>query len=438
METIVSLCRRRGFVFPSSEIYGGINSCWDYGPLGAQLKRHIRQLWWENMTKRPDVVGLDSSIFMHPKVWEASGHLENFTDPLADCRDCKHRFKSTLFLSSKESTASSSKKMKCPQCGSENITDSRNFNLLFKSFMGPVEEESAVVYLRPETAQGIYVNFQNIQKALRKTIPFGIAQTGKAFRNEITPSHFIFRMREFEQMEMQFFVSEEEGDKWFEYWKEERKNHLVSLGLSEKKLRFHNHTKDELAHYAKAALDVEYEFPMGFRELEGIHNRGDFDLSRHQQFSNKNLLYFDALKNKSFCPHIIETSIGCDRLFLALLCDAYNEEEVKGEKRVVLKLNKALSPVQIAILPLSKKEPLMNMSCKIQEELGKYWFIDYDISGSIGKRYRRQDEIGTPWCVTIDFESLKDQKVTIRDRDSMKQERLPCEQLKSYFEKAFK
>lgn len=390
------------------------------------------------MTKRPDVAGLDSSIFMHSKVWEASGHLENFTDPLADCRDCKRRFKSAPSPSSKESkSAAPLKKIKCPQCGSENITDSRNFNLLFKSLMGPVEEESAIVYLRPETAQGIYVNFQNIQKALRKTLPFGTAQIGKAFRNEITPSHFIFRMREFEQMEMQFFISEEEGDKWFEYWKEERWNHLVSLGLSEKKLRFHNHKTDELAHYAKAALDIEYKFPMGFKELEGIHNRGDFDLSRHQQFSNKNLLYFDAVKNKSFCPHIIETSIGCDRLFLALLCDGYNEEEVKGEKRVVLKLNKALSPVQIAILPLSKKEPLMDMGHKIQEELGKYWFIEYDASGSIGKRYRRQDEIGTPWCVTIDFESLKDQKVTIRDRDSMKQERLPCEQLRSYFEKVF-
>ena len=410
-------------------------------PLAAQLKRHIRKLWWENMTKRPDVVGLDSSIFMHSKVWEASGHLENFTDPLSDCRDCKHRFTNTPPSSTEslKSTASSEnqKKSCCPRCGSTNITDSRNFNLLFKSFMGPVEEESATVYLRPETAQGIYVNFQNVQKALRKTIPFGIAQTGKAFRNEITPSHFIFRMREFEQMEMQFFIPEEEGKKWFEYWREERKNHLVSMGLSERKLRFHTHKANELAHYAKAASDIEYEFPMGFRELEGIHNRGDFDLSRHQKFSGKNLLYFDALKNKSFCPHIIETSVGCDRLFLALLCDAYREEEVKGEKRVVLKLNKALSPVQIAVLPLSKKGPLLDMGCKIQAVLGKHWFIDYDVSGSIGKRYRRQDEIGTPWCVTIDFESLEDKKVTVRDRDSMKQERLPFEQLESYFKNNF-
>ena len=427
LESIVSLCRRRGFVFPSSEIYGGINSCWDYGPLGAQLKLNIKKLWWESMTRRADMVGLDSSIFMHPNVWKASGHLENFTDPLSDCKDCKHRF--LMEPTPKQATK------KCPQCGSINITEPRNFNLLFESFMGPVREESSTVYLRPETAQGIYVNFQNVQKALRKTLPFGIAQIGKAFRNEITPSHFIFRMREFEQMEMQFFIHEKEDEKWFEYWKEKRKKHLISWGLSEKKLRFHIHEKEDLAHYAKAALDIEYEFPMGFRELEGIHNRGDFDLSRHQDFSGKKLLYFDAARNKSFCPHIIETSIGCDRLFLALLCDAYTEEEVRDETRVVLKLNKKLSPVQIAVLPLSKKEPLINMGHKIQENLGKKYFIDYDVSGGIGRRYRRQDEIGTPWCVTIDFQSLEDNQVTIRERDSMKQERVSLSELENYFEK---
>ena len=385
------------------------------------------------MTRRADVVGLDSSIFMHPKVWEASGHLENFTDPLSDCKDCKHRF---LIEDSPISKADPTQR-KCPRCGSSHITQPRNFNLLFKSSIGPVEEESSVVYLRPETAQGIYVNFQNVQKALRKPLPFGIAQVGKAFRNEITPSHFIFRMREFEQMEMQFFISEQEGEKWFEYWKEIRKEHLISLGLSEKKLRFHTHKKEELAHYAKAAADIEYEFPMGFKELEGIHNRGDFDLSRHMSFSGKKLLYFDALENKSFCPHIIETSIGCDRLLLALLSDAYQEEEVQGEKRVVLKLNKHLSPIQIAVLPLSKKEPLMNIGHKVQDILWKRWFIDYDVSGGIGRRYRRQDEIGTPWCVTIDFQSLEDHQVTVRERDSMKQERVPLSELKNYFEKAW-
>ena len=439
LETVVSLCRRRGFIFPGSEIYGGLNSSWDYGPLGAQMKGHIKRLWWESMTRRSDVVGLDSGIFMHPKVWEASGHLENFTDPLSDCRDCKYRFlRETSLSQSENSEASPGSSNQCPKCGSENITEPRDFNLMFKSAIGPVEEESATIYLRPETAQGIYINFQNVKKALRKTLPFGIAQIGKAFRNEITPSHFIFRMREFEQMEMQFFICEEEGERWFDYWKEKRKEHLLFLGLNEKNLRFHFHKKEELAHYAKAALDIQYKFPMGFRELEGIHNRGDFDLSRHETFSGKKLLYFDTLRNKSFLPHIIETSIGCDRLFLALICDAYREEEVRGEKRVVLKLKKTLSPVQMAILPLSKKEPLINMGHKIQEILGKKWFIDYDVSGGIGRRYRRQDEIGTPWCVTVDFQSLEDKQVTIRERDTMKQERVPLEALEKYFEKAWK
>ena len=382
------------------------------------------------MTRRSDIVGLDSSIFMHSDVWKASGHLDNFTDPLSDCKDCKNRFLAEL---SDSNQVEKPAKGKCPSCGSENVTLPRQFNLLFKSFMGPVEEESATVYLRPETAQGIFVNFQNVQKALRKPIPFGIAQIGKAFRNEITPSHFIFRTREFEQMEMQFFISPKEGEKWFEYWREERKSHLISLGLSEGKLRFHKHDKGELAHYAKAALDIEYEFPMGFRELEGIHNRGDFDLVSHQNFSGKKLLYFDPKENLSFCPHVVETSIGCDRLALALLCEAYREEEVKGEKRVLLKLHKRLSPVQIAVLPLSKKEALEHIGHKVQKDLSRDYLVDYDVSSSIGRRYRRQDEIGTPWCVTIDFESLEDHKATVRERDSMKQERVSLSALKDYF-----
>ena len=420
LSEIVSLCRRRGFLFPSSEIYGGLNSCWDYGPLGVQLKNNIKKFWWENMTRRPNVTGLDSSIFMHPKVWEASGHLEGFTDPLSDCRECKQRFRLEEGMD------------KCPKCGSKNLTEPRNFNLMFKSFMGPVEEDSSTVYLRPETAQGIYVNFLNVQQSLRYKIPFGIAQVGKAFRNEITPSHFIFRMREFEQMEMQFFVPPEEGEKWFEYWKEERKQQLVSLGLKEKDLHFQAHSSEELAHYAKSAQDIEYDFPMGRRELEGLHNRGDFDLSSHQKFSGKKLKYFDAEQNKSYLPHIIETSIGCDRLFLALVCSAYTEDTVDGESRKLLKFQSHIAPVQLAILPLSKKEPLMDMGHKIQQKLQESWFIEYDTSGSIGKRYRRQDEIGTPFCVTIDFESLEDQKLTVRDRDTMKQERIPIESLEAF------
>lgn len=374
------------------------------------------------MTRRSNIAGLDSSIFMNPKVWSASGHLENFTDPLSDCRDCKQRFRREEGMS------------QCPQCGSKNITKPRNFNLLFKSFMGPVEEESSIVYLRPETAQGIYVNFLNVQQSLRYKIPFGIAQIGKAFRNEITPSHFIFRMREFEQMEMQFFIPPDEGEKWFEYWKEERKKHLLSLGLEESKLKFTPHSREELAHYARSAGDIEYEFPMGSRELEGLHNRGDFDLSRHQEFSGKKLQFFDAEQNKSYLAHVIECSIGCDRLFLALLCSAYEEESLEnGENRTVLRLRPQVAPVQLAILPLSKKPALIDMGHKIQQKLQEHWFVEYDLSGSIGKRYRRQDEIGTPYCITVDFESSGDQKVTVRNRDTMKQERLAIDSLVSYF-----
>ena len=363
------------------------------------------------MTRRLDVVGLDSGIFMHPKVWEASGHLKSFSDPLVDCKKCKHRFRP-------ESN-------KCPLCGSQDLTAQRNFNLMFKSFMGPVEEESSVVYLRPETAQGIYVNFLNVQQSQRLKPPFGIAQIGKAFRNEITPGHFIFRMREFEQMEMQFFIPPTEGEKWFEYWREERKTHLLKLGLKKEELSFKAHSKEELAHYAKKAEDIEFSFPWGQRELEGLHNRGDFDLSCHQTLSNKKLVYFDAEQNRSFLPHVIETSIGCDRLFLALLCSAFQEEmTAQGEKRAVLKLNPSLSPVKIAVLPLSKKQPLIDTAHKIWQRLQKEWFVEYDSSGSIGKRYRRQDEIGTPFCVTVDFDTAQDEKVTLRDRDSMQQERI--------------
>ena len=417
---ILSVCKARGFLFPSSEVYGGLNSCWDYGPLGAQLKNNLKKQWWDNMTKRSNVTGLDSSIFMQAKVWEASGHLEGFTDPLSDCKDCKHRF-----LLEKDTKT-------CPQCGSKNITESRNFNLMFKTFMGPVEEESSIVYLRPETAQGIYVNFLNVQQSMRYKIPFGIAQIGKAFRNEITPSHSIFRTREFEQMEMQFFTSEQEDEKWFEYWREERKQQLLSLGLKETELHFKTHGKEELAHYAKKAEDIEFDFPWGRKELEGLHNRGDFDLSQHQKFSGKKLQYFCPEQNKSYLPHVIETSIGADRLFLAILCSAYTEETVKNETRKLFKLSPYIAPVQIAVLPLSKKPALVDIGQKLYSDLQKDWFAEYDSSGSIGKRYRRQDEIGTPFCATIDFETCEDNKLTVRERDSMKQERIPIESLKNF------
>ena len=420
---ILSLCRARGFLFPSSEIYGGLNSCWDYGPLGVQLKNNLKKEWWNNMTKRRQVTGLDASIFMHPKTWEASGHVEGFTDPLSDCKDCKHRFRP------KDQPASTSP-LKCPKCGSKNITPVRHFNLMFKSFMGPVEEEGSLVYLRPETAQGIYVNFLNVQQSMRLKIPFGIAQIGKAFRNEITPSHSIFRTREFEQMEMQFFISPEKSDYWFEYWREERKKQLASLGLE--KLFFKAHSSEELAHYAKKAEDIEFEFPWGRQELEGLHHRGDFDLSQHQKFSGKKLQYFCPEKKQSYIPHVMECSIGVDRLFLAILCAAYTQEKIKEETRVLLKLKSHLAPVQTAILPLSKKDPILQMSEKLAEELQKNFFIEHDISGSIGKRYRRQDEIGTPFCITIDFDSLEDQKATIRYRDSMEQKRISIDAIPAF------
>ena len=420
LSPLVSLCKRRGFIFPSSEIYGGLNSCWDYGPLGANYKLNVKWAWWKSMVRRRDVVGLDTSILMHPKVWDASGHMETFTDPLVDCKNCKHRFRPegrTVF---------------CPNCGSEEVTESRNFNLMFKTFMGPVEEEGALIYMRPETAQGIFVNFENIHTSVRKKLPFGVAQIGKSFRNEITPSNFTFRTREFEQMEMQYFVAPGSDVEWFEKWKDIRWNFYRDIGLQEKKLRFYPHGKKELAHYAKSACDIQYEFPFGWNEVEGIHNRSDFDLRQHQKFSGKKLEYFDEASQSKFIPYVIETAAGCDRLALAILCDVYREEEVAKGTRIVLALPLALAPYKVAILPLSKKAPLQALGYQIFDRLCSHWEIDYDESGSIGKRYRRQDEIGTPFCVTVDFESLEDQKVTVRHRDSMKQERVPTEKLKSY------
>jgi glycyl-tRNA synthetase len=431
MDKIVSLAKRRGFVYPSSEIYGGLNSCWDYGPLGVELKKNIQDFWWKAMTLRPDVVGLDASILMHPKVWEASGHVENFTDPLVDCRQCKARFRED------ELPPDKLEKHQCPNCGNVGtLTEARMFNLMFKTFMGPVEDEASVIYLRPETAQGIYVNYLNVQTTSRLKVPFGIAQVGKAFRNEITPGNFIFRTREFEQMEMQFFVKPGEDGQWFDYWLNQRIEYYYKLGINKDKLRFHPHEKDELAHYAKAACDVQYEFPFGWQELEGIHNRTDFDLKRHQEFSGKSLLYFDDAANEKYLPYIIETSAGLNRTLLTVLADAYWEDT--EHERVVLKLHPRLAPVKAVICPLVKKDGLAEIAEKITDDLRWHFPVLYDQQGSIGKRYYRQDEAGTPYGVTVDYQTKDDQTVTLRDRDTLEQIRLPYGALAEEIERRLK
>jgi len=426
MDKIVSLAKRRGFIYQSSEIYGGINSCYDYGPLGVELKRNIKDLWWKSMVyERDDVEGVDASILMHPKVWEASGHVEGFTDPLIDCKICKSRFREDKIDVSKP----------CPVCGNkESFTDARSFNLMFKTFMGPVEDSANIVYLRPETAQGIFTNFHNVRESSRQRPPFGIAQIGKAFRNEITPGNFIFRTREFEQMEMQFFVKPGDDEKWFEYWMEARLSWYERLGLKKEKLRFHEHGPDELAHYAKAAFDIEYEFPFDWQEIEGIHNRTDFDLGRHAEYSSKDMGFFDDQTKEKYIPYVIETSIGCDRTLLTTLIDAYTEEE----ERVVLKFAPSVAPFKAAIFPLVKKDGMPELAHKITDELRGEYRVFYDESGSIGRRYRRQDEAGTPFCITIDNDTLKDNTVTIRHRDSMEQLRVASSQLKEYLAKQLK
>lgn len=424
MNDLVSLCKRRGFVFPSSEIYGGINACWDYGPLGVEMKRLVKERWWNAMVGREDVEGLDAAILMHPRVWEASGHVEGFVDPLVDCKKCKARFRADQL----PPEALQSKK--CPECGGQ-LTEPRRFNLMFKTFMGPVEDEASIVYLRPETAQGIYVNFENVQQTCRRKIPFGIAQIGKAFRNEITPGNFIFRTREFEQMEMQYFVSPETDREWFEKWKATRLDWHLANGVRKNKLRFHEHGKDELAHYARAALDIQYQFPFGWQELEGIHNRGDYDLNRHQQFSGKKLEYFDEPSKRRYIPVIVETSAGCDRTLLVILADAYRSDS----ERVWLKLHPELAPYKVGIFPLMKKPQLVEFADKVHALVKKEFRTFYDDAGTIGKRYRRQDEIGTPFGVTIDYDSLTNHTVTVRDRDSMAQERVGLERLIETFRK---
>lgn len=418
MDKIVSLSKRRGFVFPSSEIYGGLGSCWDYGPLGVELKRNIREAWWRSMVvERDDIVGLDAAIMMHPRVWEASGHVTGFADPLVECKDCHLRYR-----------AEDLKENKCPSCGGA-LTEPRMFNLMFKTFMGPVEEAAATVYLRPETAQGIFVNFENVQTATRKKLPFGIAQQGKSFRNEITPGNFIFRTREFEQMEMEYFVKPGTDEQWYRYWVNERFQWYLRYGIKKDHVRLRAHAREQLAHYARACSDVEYLFPMGWSELEGIANRGDFDLTQHAKFSGRDLTYFEEETKERYTPYIIEPSAGVDRSALAFLVDAYDEDIAQGEARAVLRLHPALAPVKVAVLPLSRNEKLAPLSREIHGALRGCFVCQYDDAQSIGRRYRRQDEIGTPFCVTIDFQSLEDRQVTIRERDGMTQVRVPIADL---------
>jgi glycyl-tRNA synthetase len=426
MDRVVNLAKRRGLVFPSSDIYGGFRSTWDYGPLGVLLKRNVKDAWWRSMVQlRDDVVGLDSAILMAPKVWEASGHVATFTDPLVDCRNCRERFRADQLPDSGA----------CPNCGAkDSFTEARNFNLMFKTFVGPVENDTSVAYLRPETAQGIFVNFKNVQTTTRKKPPFGIAQLGKSFRNEITPGNFIFRTREFEQMEMEYFVPPDQAAKWFEYWVAERYRWYLDLGIPADKLRIRAHDAEELSHYSADTSDVEFAFPWGWGELEGIANRTDYDLTQHAKFSGEDLSYFDQENDERFLPYVIEPAAGADRATLAFLLAAYDEDEAptgegKVEKRTVLRLDPRLAPIKVAVLPLSKKETLLPLTDDVAKALRPHFMIDVDLAGAIGRRYRRQDEVGTPLCVTIDFDTIDDRAVTVRDRDSMAQERVPLDRL---------
>jgi len=472
-EKIVSLSKRRGFVFQSSEIYGGLNGCYDYGPLGVELLRNIKEAWWKEMTFREDIEGLDASILMHPRVWEASGHVEHFSDPMMDCMQCKSRYridvlfemlsqksKEVIYKRAIESAPAGESvnsmddaqgifmgnpnlflsELICPSCGNKNtFTEARSFNLMFKTYMGPLEESSNEVYLRPETAQGTYVNFNNVKESSRQKLPFGIAQIGKAFRNEINTKNFLFRVREFEQMEMQFFVNPKEDDKWFEYWREQRVNWFVKYGMKENKLKLHLHEK--LAHYAKSAVDIEYEFPFGWGEIEGIHNRTDFDLKRHTEYSGKKLEYFDDQTKERFVPYVIETAAGATRSLFAFLCNAYDEDEVAKENsdgisstetRTVLHFHPSLAPIKAAVFPLVNRDGMQDIARNITEDLRKDLKVFYDESGAVGRRYRRQDECGTPFCITVDSDTLSNNTVTIRDRDTMKQERICKDRIVEY------
>jgi len=431
MDKLVSLCKRRGFVFQSSEIYGGLSSAWDYGPMGVELKKNIQNFWWKEMTQlHENIVGLDAAIMMHPKVWEASGHVANFSDPLVDCKECKNRFRADhIDLSAP-----------CPVCGnSGTFTEPRQFNLMFQTHLGPVKDDKNIVYLRPETAQGIFVNFRNVVQTSRVKIPFGIAQVGKAFRNEIVTKNFIFRTCEFEQMEMQFFVKPGSDDEWFNYWREQRMGYYKKLGIRSDRLRWHQHGSDELAHYAKDAYDIEYFFPMGWQELEGVHNRTDFDLGRHQEFSGKDQTYLEDQTKERYVPYVIETSAGLTRSVLMVLSDAYEEEQLEdGDVRTVMHFHPAIAPITVAILPLVKKDGIAELAKEIEADLREDFNVFYDQSGAIGRRYRRQDEGGTPYCVTVDYDSKEDGTVTLRFRDSMEQVRVHRNELAARIRKEIK
>jgi len=429
MEKIVSLCKRRGFIFQSSEIYGGLASTWDYGPLGAELKRNLKEQWWRsNVFERDDIEGLDAAILMRPETWMASGHISSFEDTLVDCKSCKKRFKVEHVTGKK-----------CPECGGE-LTEARQFNLMLKTHLGPVEDEGSLTYLRPETAQGIFVNFQNVVNSMRRKVPFGIGQIGKSFRNEVTTGNLTFRSREFEQMEIEYFVKPGTDEECYERWVNERFEWYINkLGIKKENLRKREHAKDELAHYAKACTDIEYRFPFGWSELEGIANRTDFDLKKHSALSGKDLQYFDDETKDRYTPYVIEPSGGVDRSILAVLTDSYKEEEVKGEKRVSLVINKSLAPIKAAVLPLLRNRPeIVKLAKDITHELKKEWKAMYDDTASIGRLYRRQDEIGTPYCITVDVDSLSDHKVTVRDRDSMQQDRVDVSKVKVYLEEKFR
>ncbi len=447
MDKIVALCKGRGFVYPGSEIYGGLSNSWDYGPLGVEFKNNVKRAWWKKFVQEsPYNVGLDSAILMNPQVWVASGHVGGFSDPLMDCKDCKTRHRADKLIEEQTGVAPNGwsdqqmmdfikeKGVKCPDCGSTNFTDIRKFNLMFKTFQGVTEDAKSELYLRPETAQGIFVNFSNIQRTTRRKLPFGVSQIGKSFRNEITPGNFIFRTREFEQMELEFFCKPGTDLEWFAYWKDYCHNFLLNLGIKDENLRLRDHEKEELSHYSNATTDIEFMFPFGWGELWGIADRTDFDLSQHMKHSTKSLEYFDPETNERYIPYVIEPSLGADRVALAFLCEAYDEEQV-GEKdtRVVMHLHPALAPYKACILPLSKK--LSEQATAIYHDLAKHFMVDYDDAGSIGKRYRRQDEIGTPLCITFDFDSVEDGCITVRDRDTMEQTRMPIAELVPYIEK---
>lgn len=452
MEKITSLCKRKGIIFPGSEIYGGLANTWDYGPYGSQLKKNVRDFWWKFfIEQKDDMVGLDSTILLNPKVWEASGHVGNFSDPLMDCKKCKERFRGDKLIEESlgvEAAAKVSRNFKeiyalvmenkivCPNCGALDYTEPREFNMMFKTHQGVIEEKSNAIYLRPETAQGIFINFKNIIQNTRVKIPFGVGQTGKSFRNEITPGNLTFRTREFDQMEIEYFMHPGDENailKKYDEWIDSSKKWYMDLGISEKNMRYRDHDPKELSHYSKRTTDIEYMFPFGWGELQGIAYRTDFDLSQHEIFSGEDLKYRDPQTNEKFIPHVIEPAWGLDRTVLAVLCEAYHEDEIEGETRIVLKLNPKIAPVKAAVFPLMKKEGLSEKAKEVYDELKKRFICEYDDSGTIGKRYRRQDEIGTPYCVTIDFDTLEKNEVTIRDRDTLKQEKVNIEDLTAWF-----